>query len=305
MPNTSSSAILKMLDMLLKHGNFTKAAKELYISQPYLTQTIKKLEHSLEIEIINRKVTPLQLTEAGKIYFEYLRNQELQTDKLRRRLAMFSENREQSISIGVLPSLGSYLLPRFIPEFKQSHPEVRIDLSELLPEDNEKKALNGEIDFFIGQNPETISPLLTTHVVGNHGYYAIIPENSRFYEAGATSIKSGTIDLQELLLEDFVLTKSGSAIRRQTDYLFQKYHLQPQILAETIDIFTMVELAKKGLGVAIVPETVPVNRHKGDRFNTYKLPKSLLSLKFFIGYQTDKELSVLEQELINRFVNQK
>ena len=60
-----SANMLYYLDILLKHGNFTKAAKDLYISQPYLTQLIKRTEKELDITIINRQTSPLQLTEAG------------------------------------------------------------------------------------------------------------------------------------------------------------------------------------------------------------------------------------------------
>ena len=72
MAKINSLIMLQYIDVLLKHGNYTKAAQNLYISQSYLTQTIKKIENELGIEIINRQTTPLQLTEAGKIYYDYL-----------------------------------------------------------------------------------------------------------------------------------------------------------------------------------------------------------------------------------------
>lgn len=67
-----SQQTLHYLDILLKHGNFTKAAKDLYVSQPHLTQTIKRIETELGAKIINRDVIPLQLTAAGKVYHQYL-----------------------------------------------------------------------------------------------------------------------------------------------------------------------------------------------------------------------------------------
>ena len=79
MPKTDSLNMLRFLDTLLKHGNYTKAAKDLYISQPYLTQTIQNAEKELGIEIINRKSSPLQLTDAGRIYYQYLNS--LETEK--------------------------------------------------------------------------------------------------------------------------------------------------------------------------------------------------------------------------------
>ena len=73
-----SQQTLHYLDILLKHGNFTKAAKDLYVSQPHLTQTIKRIEIELGAKIINRDVTPLQLTAAGKVYHQYLMTAEIE-----------------------------------------------------------------------------------------------------------------------------------------------------------------------------------------------------------------------------------
>ena len=67
-------ALLHYLDVLLKENNFTKAARELYISQPYLTQLIKRIEKRLGTQIINRDHVPFSLTEAGMIYYKYLEN---------------------------------------------------------------------------------------------------------------------------------------------------------------------------------------------------------------------------------------
>ena len=66
MTQTKSPYTLQYIDALLKHGNFTKAAKDLYISQPYLTQTIKKVEKELGTEIVNRKEPAAAINRCGK-----------------------------------------------------------------------------------------------------------------------------------------------------------------------------------------------------------------------------------------------
>ena len=64
--------VLHFIDVLLKESNFTRAASELYISQPYLTQLIKRIERKLGTKIIDRESIPFKLTEAGIIYYNYL-----------------------------------------------------------------------------------------------------------------------------------------------------------------------------------------------------------------------------------------
>lgn len=300
MAQIDSPDMLNYLNALLKHGNYTKAAKDLYISQPYLTQTIQKIEQELNVEIINRRITPLQLTEAGELYYQYLNSLEVKQDQFRRQITRFNKVNQKIIRIGVLPSLGTYLLPLFLPDFIARHPEITIELHEALPKVNQERVIAGEIDFYLGQNPETAPPNLTIHQWGRHGYYAIIPKCSRFYSENKPILKAGSINVQQLLHEPLVLTSRGSAIRRQVDYLLLKYKIQPTIALESSDIFTVVELAKK-MAITFVPKSVRVLPSSSD-YNLYLLPEELISLDYFIAHAINRTLSSVEEELIDLFL---
>jgi DNA-binding transcriptional LysR family regulator len=298
-----SPNMLQYLDMLLKHGNYTKAAKDLYISQPYLTQTIKKVELELGIDIINRHSSPLQLTEAGKVYYQYLRSLETEQDQFRKKLSSYAPQSQTVIRVGILSSLGTYLLPLFLPTFMQSHPQINIQLIEAMPEENEEKILAKELDFFIGQNPETISPNLTIYNRGPHGYYAVIPKRSPLYKKNKVLLKSNALSLKQLLQEPLILTTRGSAIRRQIDYLLQKHKIQPAILLESNNIFTVLELAKQDLGITFIPESVQVSKTDG-QYNLYPMPLELLSLDYFIAHSSEETLMSAEKEFVDCFLQQ-
>jgi DNA-binding transcriptional LysR family regulator len=134
MSKISSQEILYYIDAILKYSNYGKAAKSLYISQPYLTQVIKRVENELNCELITRNKLPYRLTEQGKIYYQYLTSLENNYAKLLREISDVSDIDKTVIKIGVLPSLGTYLLPLFLPDFLTLHPDCRIELLESLPE---------------------------------------------------------------------------------------------------------------------------------------------------------------------------
>lgn len=301
MPKTDSTNLLQFIDVLLKHGNFTRAAKDLYISQPYLTQTIKSVEAELGVTIIDREAAPLKLTPAGRLYYQYLTTLENQKDQFRQQLHQFTAPAHQTIRIGILSSLGYYLLPLFIPAYAQVHPEVKLNLTEDIAERNEQRLLHGELDFLIGQNPETVAPGLTVHERGKDGYYAVIPRTSKFYQPQQAFINPGTLDIEALLHEKLVLSPRGSSIRRQVDYLLQKYHITPEIVVESTNTFTIAKLAEKGLGITFLPDSVYV-QPDGDAYNLYPLPASLLSLNYFIAFANTHQLSQNEQDLITIFL---
>ncbi|KRM78659.1 transcription regulator [Lapidilactobacillus dextrinicus DSM 20335] len=301
MVQINSLNMLQFLEELMKHGSFTKAAKNIYVSQPYLTQVIKKKETELGIEIIDRQAHPLQLTEAGRVYYQYLLALVNEQDLLKKNLAKYTSPHKLILHIGVLSSLGTYVLPLFIPQFLAKYPEVKIELTEDVPVRNEQRVLNDELDFLVGQNPETLSPQLTSYDRGTHGYYAVIPESSPLYQPGIVNLPAGSLDLKTLLQQKLILTQSGSAIRRQIDYLIQKLDIQPDIILESNNIFTIGKLAQANLGVTFLPESVTLAPSCG-HYNLYQLPLDIVSLNYFIAHSNKKTLNTIEKSLINFFL---
>lgn len=300
MTSIDSSYIIHYLDSILKHGSYTKAAKDLYVSQPYLTQMIKRIEHEIGTEILNRQTSPLQLTEAGKLYYQHLMSLEMAHEEFHKKIAHYSTRDTQTIKIGILSSLGSYLLPLFLPEFLKQHPSVQIEIQEDYSESNEIRALNHELDFFIGQNPETLSPNLDVVSWGPHGYYAVIAEESGLSDLDPQMFEDSGAAIKTLLQEPLVLTKKGSSIRRQLDHLFQKFKIKPNIVLESTNIFTILELAKKGLGIAFVPYSI-CSSDVPQGYRLLPLPLDLLSIDYFIAYAKDKTLSPVEKDLVSLF----
>ncbi|MEK4854106.1 LysR family transcriptional regulator [Paenibacillus sp. FSL H7-0756] len=300
MTTIDSSNILHYLDAILKHGSYTKAAKDLYVSQPYLTQLIKRIEHEIGTEILNRQTSPLQLTEAGKLYYQYLMSLEMAQEQFHKRIAHYSIRDTQTIKLGILSSLGSYLLPLFLPDFMKNYPSIKIEIQEDYSEVNEIRVLNHELDFFIGQNPETLSPNLNVVSWGPHGYYAVVTENSPLYDINPKTLEESHANLKLLLQSPLVLTKKGSSIRRQLDHLFQKFKIKPTVILESTNIFTTLELAKKGVGIAFVPYSICMSEVP-QGYRLLPLSLDLLSLDYFIAYSKNKPLSSVEQDLIALF----
>lgn len=117
MSKLASQDILCYIDSLLKYSNYSRAAQSLYISQPYLTKVIKKIEIELGCELITRNKLPYRLTEQGKIYYQYLTSLEHSYAKLMREISYVSDMGNKVLRIGILPSLGAYLTPLFYQLF--------------------------------------------------------------------------------------------------------------------------------------------------------------------------------------------
>lgn len=302
MSKLESHNILCYIDSLLKYSNYSKAAQSLYISQPYLTKVIKKIESQLNCELITRNKLPYRLTEQGKIYYEYLSSLENGYAKLMREISYASDIGNKVLRIGILPSLGSYLTPLFLPAFMSLHPDYRVHLVEDLPETNEKRLLSNELDFWIGQNSSSISPSLHAFSWGKHRYRAIIPRCCDLYQPDVAVIPEGTLDISTILSQKLILTSKGSAIRKQIDQLLSIYKIQSDIIMESNDIYTVAKLAKHNMGLTFVPESIPIDECPAE-YNLYPIPMDKMSLDYFIAYHGEKKLTGVDEDLIKTFLS--
>lgn len=301
MANLTDNNLLQYLDTLLKYSSFTKAANDLCISQPYLTQVIKKIETRVGTRILERGTNSIHLTEAGHLYYKYLTENIEHTNAFMHELDRFTQKQNTVIRIGVLPTLGSFLLPKFLPQFMKKHPDVKIILKEAMPDVSEENTVRGDLDFYIGQTPAKVGPQLECRVLGNDSYYLLIPEGSRYYQPGEVLVDESSFDLVELLKEPVVMTTAGSAIRQQTNVLMHKHGIDPNIVLESGNIYTTATLAAKGVGGTIIPATIAAHLKKGS-YNLCLIPKEVLSLEYFIAYPKGEKLPENKQELVDLFM---
>lgn len=304
MANQQRQNTLCYIDALLKFSNYSKAADSLYISQPYLTQVIKRIENELNCQIINRNELPYRLTETGKIYYDYLGSLETVYANMRRQITAITDMDKTTIKIGILPSIGTYLIPLFLPKFLEHYPECRIELVEDIPENNEKRLLKSEVDFWIGQNSSSIDPTLSAVSWGKHRYFAVIPKTSELYQANTPTIASGSLAIEDLLQQKLVLTAKGSAIRMQVDNLLGIYKIKPNIVLESSEIATVKNLAMAGVGLTFVPESLAIEPTPS-MFNLYELPIEQLNLDYFIAHNRNRNLSTIDTGLLSSFLRDK
>lgn len=295
---------LSYIDTLLKFSNYTKAADSLYISQPYLTQVIKRIENELNCQVINRNELPYRLTEQGQIYYEYLRKLEAVHASMRRQIATVTDLHKKTLKIGILASIGTYLIPLFLPKFLLLYPECQIVLVEDIQESNEQRLLKGEIDFLIGQNSSDIAQELLVVAWGMHGYAAIIPRSCAIFQENTAIITPRSITLEELLRQKLVLTSKGSSIRAQVDHLLNIYKIKPNIILESREITTVKYLAMADVGVTFVPDSLAVEPCPA-KYNIYVLPIEQLNLDYFIAHHSSRDLSAMEQGLLDSFLRYK
>lgn len=115
---------------IAKEQNISRAAERLHLSQPYLSQYVIRLEKEFGISLLDREKKPLELTRAGEIYAEYLKNSENQYKKLLLDFARLGTDKEQTLRLALSSWRASSLLPGVLPAFSEEYPHIRLILDE-------------------------------------------------------------------------------------------------------------------------------------------------------------------------------
>lgn len=121
---------LEYLIALSEEKNFGKAAERCYVSQPTLSAQIKKLETYLGVQLIERHHKGLTLTDAGR---EAVKHAHLVHEQVRQIRAMADEFRDPfsgTLKLGLIPTIGPYLLPQIIKPLKKAFPRLKLELHE-------------------------------------------------------------------------------------------------------------------------------------------------------------------------------
>lgn len=193
---------VKVFHSVAVHLNFTKAAEELYISQPAVTKNIKELETELDAKLFDRLSNKVALTEAGRIVFDYAEHVLELDKKLTFDLSTLKQKYAGQLKLGASTTIGQYILPSILAKFHEQHTDIALVLLNDNTEKIERALLRNEIDLGIVEgssknNQIKYIPFIKDEIVA-------IAHTSQPLS------KKDEISLSELKLLPLVLREAGS-----------------------------------------------------------------------------------------------
>lgn len=227
-------------------GNISKAAKELYISQPAISKSIQKLEESVGCQLFSRSSRGVVLTDEGKLLYEHV-SEAFET------LTMGEEKLKRSIElgvghlkIGVSSTLCKYLLLPYLKEFIRQNPHISISISCQSTNDTLKLLEDNKIDIGLIGKPENLKNI----------HFDFLEEIEDIFVAAKDylrNLKARGIQKDHILQSSTLMLLDKNNMTRQyiDDYL-QENQI---IIKDSIDISDMdllIDFARIGVGVACV-----------------------------------------------------
>ena len=240
---------------IVQERSISRAAEKLYISQSSLSQYVSKLEQALDVKLLDRSKTPLQVTEAGRIYQSYLESNNFLYHKLQSEL---TSSRIQTVNIGTGTWRGSFLLPEILPDFIQLHPQTHITLSEFPVSELFALVNNATIDFAVmNTTPGNYSGMdLAQEIIAYERIMLVMNRNNPIAIRFLDQYKSnGDIDLSLLENERFISLNRNLAVGRHVHNFLERKQLSFSERLYTTNNTTVLNLVAKNLGFCFLVQT--------------------------------------------------
>lgn len=244
---------------IAKEGSLSEAARKLYITQPALSNYLKRLEQKLGIELFDHSSSPLKLTYYGERYLSYL-NQSIRLEQNMQKEFRDIQNEQQGkIRFGLALWRGSVLLPLVLPVFSKRFPLVEYSFVEGRSSFLQKELLNGNLDFSIMNMPESINyDYLVSEEITQERILLAGRKDHPLVEAALGASRCSTdilphFDVRLLADETVFLTSAGQNLTVIVNNLFSQHDLAPRTIS-TANLTTAINLVSVGMGFTFIPE---------------------------------------------------
>lgn len=235
---------------IAQYGTITAAAKQLYISQPSLSQTLRQIEDEVGTPLFDRSTSPFHLTYAGE---RYLKAVEAMLDietRLKEEIESIRRDDGGRLRLGISITRAMQVLPDVIPIFTKAYPNVTIELTEAASASLEELLQKGQIELALAALEANEANIA----------YELIEKESIGILAGKDSqlaqlVPSGTpISLEMVEKEAFVSLDTSHSSRIIQDRLFRRYNIRPKILLETSSLEVARRVALKSGACMVLPD---------------------------------------------------
>ncbi len=297
---------------IAKEGSFSKAAKRLYVSQPSLSATVKRIEEKVSVPLFDRSTTPISLTEAGEEYVRYALEIEEKERDFSRYVSDYTKSFKGSIRIGGSSLFAAFMIPFMISNFNREYPNVRFEITEDTTKNLTEKLALGTLDIIL-DNAIIKDDNIDSTVCTSEMLLLAVPrsfeinEKIRDFRLTAIDIKAGKHRLSDQpgvnlsVFKDlpFVLLHRENDTGKRARTLFQKHNLAPNIVFYLDQQVTSYNVACTGMGVAFVSDTLVTHVDFSTSLYYYKLADTEATRDIFFYKKTNHYLSKACQKFID------
>lgn len=266
--------------------SITKAAEKLNMTQPAVSLAVSELENYYGIKLFDRISRRLYLSEAGKMFLEYANTITLTFDDMEKRIRSWEKT--GVVRVGASISIGAMLMPEYVKKFAAENPDTKVTVKINRSEELEALLFENKLDF----------ALIEGIVHDQNLVYEDFMED-RLALVAAKGFPTDTIKKEEIYAYDFLLREKGSGTREifESTLTFVSCPL-PEPAWESMSTAALINAAEAGLGVAVGPYRMAVERLKSGSIREIHIENIKFTRKYKLVYHKNKKLSTTDRKFI-------
>jgi DNA-binding transcriptional LysR family regulator len=243
---------LRIFLAVVEHLHFTRAAEELYITQPAVSAAIQSLEKEYNLKLFHRVGRRIEITDAGKLLRAEAQKILDQVELTKRGLQELTSLQRGELRIGSSLTIGNYWLPKRISEFKQQYPGITVNCILANAEEICEGTASGLFDLGLvtGEVKPGLRHCLEQTAIDSDRLQIIVGKTHPWYE-------QGEISLAELLQTAWVMREPGSGTQQMFEQALQEWGIDVASLNVVLVLNTseMIKaVVESGVGAAAISE---------------------------------------------------
>ena len=286
------------VQVLAQEGSFSKAADTLNITQPSLSQYIKKIEKEVGLELFDRTNGEVRVTDAGKVYIETARQILDLEHQMETAFTDLAEFKTGSLVIGAAPYRAASMMPMIAAAFYRLHPGMHLVVREETTAGLIEGMEHGEYDLALTMLPIDRGLFHCQPVVEEELILAVPKDHAPLAVSEVPGRKYPAIEAQALEGQDFVMLTETQFMQKRLQSLLSTHKLtvRPAVVVKSLE--AQIEMVKAGVGMALMPSGIERFCKQGEaRF--YSFAEPLPKREVVVMWRRDRRLSQAAEELKN------
>ncbi len=241
---------LRILKAIAAEGSFKRAADSLYVSQPAVSLQVQNLERQLDVPLFDRGGRRAQLTEAGHLLLDYGDRILALCQETCRAIEDLQKLQGGTLIIGASQTTGTYLMPKLIGIFRQTYPDVAVQLHVHSTRRTCWSVMNGQVDLAIigGEIPVELQATLEIEPYAEDELALVLPV---FHPLAQKEV----VQRDDLYKLGFIALDAQSTIRKVIDQILVRGNIDPRLLKVEMELNSIEAIknaVQSGLGAAFI-----------------------------------------------------
>ncbi len=236
---------LRFLLALAEKLHFRRAAESVHVTQPTMSGQIRELEERLGIQLVERSRSHVTLTPIGKKVVArariVLRELEALVDVAKANQSLF----DGVVRLGVVPTLGPYLLPHIMPGLRREHPNLKLYVREVMPQNLRRDLEEGKLDVILYPLPIYGADIHSVPLFREPLWIAVPSDHSL--------ARKNRISREDLKGEVVLALEHGHRLHEQVHALCEEYEAEVSMDFEGTSLDTLRQMVEMGIGIAFLP----------------------------------------------------